>query len=101
MTRLPNSTRPLSAASTAPGQVGFSDDGQTVIVTERMTNRIDTYAVGHDGRLTGPFVHTSAGPTPYGFAIDRRNTLFISEAGAGGGASSYRIEEGRMERAVP
>ena len=91
MTPLEGSTRPLSAASTGPAQVGFSDDGTTVVVTERATNRIDTYWMGSDGRLTGPFVHPSAGPTPFGFAVDKRNTLLVSEAGAGGGASSYRI----------
>jgi 6-phosphogluconolactonase (cycloisomerase 2 family) len=91
MKPLANSTRPLSAASTSPAQVGFDDDGSTVIVTERATNRIDTYPVGADGRLLGPFVHASAGPTPFGFAVDKRNTLLVSEAGAGGGASSYRI----------
>ncbi|TMA74111.1 MAG: lactonase family protein [Deltaproteobacteria bacterium] len=49
---------------------------------------------GRCGRsLTGPFVHASTGPTPFGFAVDKRNTLFVSEAGAGGGASSYRIRD--------
>jgi 6-phosphogluconolactonase len=91
LTPLPDSTRPLSAGSTSPAQVGFDDEGTTVIVTERATNRVDTYAVGSDGRLTGPSVHPSAGPTPFGFAVDKRNTLFVSEAGAGGGASSYQI----------
>jgi 6-phosphogluconolactonase (cycloisomerase 2 family) len=81
----------LSADSTSPAQVGFDDEGTTVIVTERATNLVDTYTVGRDGRLTGPFVHPSAGPTPFGFAVDKRNTLFVSEAGAGGGASSYRV----------
>jgi 6-phosphogluconolactonase len=91
LTPLPDSTRPLSADTTSPAQVGLDDEGTTVIVTERATNRVDTYTVGSDGRLTGPFVHPSAGPTPFGFAVDKRNTLFVSEAGAGGGASSYRI----------
>ncbi len=91
LTPLPDSSRPLSAASTSPAQVGFDDEGTAVIVTERATNRVDTYTVGSDGRLTGPFVHPSAGPTPFGFAVDKRNTLFVSEAGAGGGASSYRV----------
>jgi 6-phosphogluconolactonase len=91
LTPLPDSTRPLSAGSTSPAQVGFDDEGTTVIVTERATNLVDTYTVGSDGRLTGPFVHPSAGPTPFGFAVDKRNTLFVSEAGAGGGASSYRV----------
>jgi 6-phosphogluconolactonase len=91
LTPLPDSTRPLSAGSTSPAQVGFDDAGSTVIVTERATNLVDTYTVGSDGRLTGPVVHPSAGPTPFGFAVDKRNTLFVSEAGAGGGASSYRV----------
>ena len=88
---LAGSSRPLSASSTSPAQVGFSDDGAAVIVTERATNRIDTYVVGADGLLGAPVVHASAGPVPFGFAVDKRNTLFVSEAGAGGGASSYRI----------
>lgn len=91
MTPIPGSTRALSADATAPAQVGFSDDGATLVVTERATNLVDTYSVGADGLLTGPFSHPSAGPTPFGFAVDRRGTLFVSEAGAGGGASTYRI----------
>jgi 6-phosphogluconolactonase len=94
MTPIPGSARPLSADSTAPAQVGFSDDGGTVVVTERTTNRIDTYTVAPNGLLAGPFVHASAGPTPFGFAVDKRNTLFVSEAGAVGGASTYRIGTG-------
>jgi 6-phosphogluconolactonase (cycloisomerase 2 family) len=100
ITPLAGSTRPLSAHSTAPAQVGFSDSGDAVIVTERATNRIDTYAVGADGLLSEPSVHASAGPTPFGFAVDKRDTLFVSEAGAGGGASSYRIGAGAALDAV-
>jgi len=96
---LAGSTRPLSAPSTSPAQVGFDAQGTTVIVTERATNQIDTYQVGPDGRLTGPTVHPSAGPTPFGFAVTQQNTLLVSEAGAGGGASSYRIgEDGALAR---
>ncbi len=91
LTPIPGSTRPLSGPATAPAQVGFSDDGATLVVTERATNLVDTYGVGDDGLLTGPFSYPSAGPTPFGFAIDRRGTLFVSEAGTGGGASTYRL----------
>jgi 6-phosphogluconolactonase len=85
------STRPLSADDTAPAEVGFSDDGDVVIVSERATNRLVTYTVGRNGLLSTPIVHASAGPTPFGFAVTKRDTLFVSEAGEGGGASSYRI----------
>jgi 6-phosphogluconolactonase (cycloisomerase 2 family) len=93
VTLLVGSTRPLSGESTSPAQVSFSDDGATLIVTERATNLIDTYAVDEDGYLTGPFIHPSAGPTPFGFAVDKRNTVIVSEAGPGGGASSYRVQD--------
>jgi 6-phosphogluconolactonase (cycloisomerase 2 family) len=73
--------------------VGFSDDGRYLIVSERATNILDVYTVDRDGRASGPLAHASSGPTPFGFALDRRNTLFVSEAGAGGGASSYRMGE--------
>ena len=91
LTALPDSTRPLSADSTGPAQVSFDDGGATVIVTERATNRIDTFIVRSNGQLSGPFVYPSAGPVPFGFAVDKRNTLLVSEAGAGGGASTYRV----------
>jgi 6-phosphogluconolactonase len=91
MSPIPGSTRPLSAASTNPAQVGFSGGGAFLIVSERATNLLDVYSVDRDGRADGPFVQPSSGPTPFGFAIDKRNTLLVSEAGSGGGASSYRI----------
>jgi 6-phosphogluconolactonase len=100
LTPIAGSTRPLSADSTAPAQVGFSDDGDVVIVSERATNKLVTYTVGRNGLLSSPIVHDSAGPTPFGFAVNKHDTLFVSEAGAGGGASSYRIgEDGSLERA--
>jgi 6-phosphogluconolactonase len=88
------STRPLSADSVSPAQVGFDAQGEAVIVTERATNQISTYRVKKNGLLVGPAVFPSAGPTPYGFAVSKQNTLLVSEAGAGGGASTYRIGDG-------
>lgn len=88
---LQGSSRPLSGDSTNPAQVGFNDDGRTLIVTEKNTNLIDTYAVDDDGRADGPFINASAGQTPFGFAVGERNTLLVSEAGANSGASTYRI----------
>jgi 6-phosphogluconolactonase len=98
LTPIPGFTRPLSAAQTGPGQVGFSHDGGTIIVSERATSRLSTFTF--DGEfLDGPFVTPSAGPTPFGFASGQRNTLLVSEAGAGGGASTYRVD-GRDLNAV-
>lgn len=90
LSAIPGFTRPLSAAQTSPAQVAFSYDGDTVIVTERATNMISTFAV-EDDQLDGPFFTPSAGPTPFGFAVGQRNTVLVSEAGAAGGASTYRV----------
>jgi 6-phosphogluconolactonase len=89
---LPGSTRPLSAAAPGPAQVQFSPDGRTLVVTEKSTNRIDTYAVGVDGIPTGPTVSASAGGTPFGFAFDKRGRIFVSEATLGD-VSSYSIAD--------
>ena len=65
-------------------------------MTERATNIIDTFEVDRDGTLDGPFINASAGPVPFGFADGPRNTLLVSEAGAGGGASTYSVDDGRL-----
>lgn len=90
------SSRPLSGTGTAPAQVGFSPDGDVLVVTERATNRIVTFVVDPDG-IPGPaLVQTSNGVTPFGFAFGKRDQLFVSEAfgGAPGASatSSYEID---------
>jgi len=90
---IPNSTRPLSADLPNPTQVGFTPDGATLLVTERDTSLIDTYAVGADGLLTGPTVQASAGNGPFGFAFDNAGHLVVSEV-ARSTASSYIVSDG-------
>jgi 6-phosphogluconolactonase len=95
-----DSARGLSASGgTAPAQVGFAEDGETLVVSERAT-----YRVHEDGSLGMPQANTSAGPTPFGFVLDRRGTLLVSEA-AGGAAnastlSSYRFADGAPQTPV-
>ncbi|MBA3892413.1 MAG: beta-propeller fold lactonase family protein [Gemmatimonadales bacterium] len=92
---LSGSTRPLSAANTDPAQVQFSPDGGTLVVTEKATDRIDTYAVGADGRASGPTVDDSNGDTPFGFAFTTTGYFVVTEAfdkAVGqAAASSYRL----------
>ena len=95
------STRPLSGNSTGPAQVSFSPNGKLLVVTEKATNKLDTYTVDKDGRAQGPATFTSAGTTPFGFAFAGDN-LVVSEAFGGAvnqsAASSYRVSRnGRLE----
>lgn len=94
--QLPGFARPLSAASTSPAQISFSYDGDALLVTERATNLISRFTLGRDS-IEGPFYTPSAGPTPFGFAVGQRNTVFVSEAGTGGGASTYRFHEDGLD----
>ena len=89
---VPGSTRALSADNTGPAQVSFSSDGDTLIVTERLTKLIDTFAVGDEGLAGTHKTFQSAGATPFGFDVGRENRLFVSEAGPGS-ASSYDVSQ--------
>ena len=93
---LHDSSRPLSAAMTGPAQVGFSRDGDVLIVTERNTNRITTYELDDDGRPGPPQPMASAGATPFGFRVNRQGFLIVSEAAGGANgpsASSYSVDD--------
>jgi 6-phosphogluconolactonase len=87
-------------AGADPAQVGFSPDGSKLVVTQRGTDELAIFGVGADGRLRGPHVMASSGPTPYGFAFAPAGTLIVTEAfGAQRGkaaASSYAPENGSL-----
>ncbi len=103
-----NSTQVLSSttASTGAAQIQFSDDGQQLIVTEKATNLILTYTLDAEDRAGAPKVNDSAGNTPFGFAVGKRNQLFVSNA-EGGTAdistlSSYRLStNGELQTLSP
>jgi 6-phosphogluconolactonase len=77
---IPGAEQTLSAANAEGAQVGFSPDGSTLVVTERATDSVITFAVGGDGRLGEMRVSHSSGPTPYGFAFTSTGTLVVTEA---------------------
>ena len=89
LTPLAGSTRPLGAGSAGPAQIQFSPDGSLLVVTEKTSNTIDTYAVDDNGVAGTPVVSASAGGTPFGFDFDNRGHLLVSEAA--GSASSYDV----------
>ena len=92
---IPGASYGLSAPQVGSAQVGFSPDGETLVVTEKATNRIVSFPVHADGRLGSAEVDDAAGQTPFGFAFSRTGTLVVSEAfgGAPGVStlSSYRV----------
>ncbi len=97
---IPGSTRPLSGPATAPAQIEFSPSGDTLVVTEKATQIIDTYTVDEDGVAMGPISQPSHGVTPFGFAFTKRGILVASEAFGGApnasAVSSYSINKGAL-----
>jgi 6-phosphogluconolactonase len=91
----------LEASDADPAQVGFSPDGSMVVITQRGTDSIVTYAVAADGTFGDPREIASQGPTPYGFAFTSGGALVVTEAfraekGAAA-ASSYAMVDGSLE----
>jgi len=83
LSQVPGSMRFLSSPNSGPAQVSFSPDGRDLVVTEKATNLIDTWRVGHDGRASHFIANLSEGSTPFGFAFGKRGRLFVSEAAGG------------------
>src|SRR6266516_2676116 len=90
LTPIAGATLALSGSNVGPAEVQFSPDGNSLVVTEKNTNRLDLYAVDANGVASGPTTTASAGATPFGFAFGHRHELFVSEAA--GSASSYVLD---------
>lgn len=95
---IPGSTRSLSGPATAPAQIEFNPEGDTLEVTEKATQIIDTYTVDDDGVAVGPVSQPSSGVTPFGFSFNKRGVLIVSEAFGGtadaSAVSSYVFRKG-------
>lgn len=103
---IPGSTQPLSAASTGPAQIGFASNRPVLIVTEKATDTLTTFVIDPDGAAGPPLPQPSIGMTPFGFAIDRQDRVFVSEAFGGAPeastVTSYRIDgDGLLEVLAP
>jgi len=88
LTALPGETKALAAGANGAAEVRANPTGSLVIVTERVSNRLESFAVNQDGSLGDPVVTAAAGMTPFGFDFTTRGQVIVSEA-ASASASSY------------
>jgi 6-phosphogluconolactonase len=86
---IPGGTRALAPGADGAAQVSVTPDGRSLVVTERLANRLETLPLDRLGRPGAPVVTPSSGAVPFGFAITRRGDVVVSEAGAST-VSSYR-----------
>jgi 6-phosphogluconolactonase len=89
----------LAAGADGAAQVSVTPDGRSLVVSERVANRLETLPLDRHGRPGAPVVTPSSGAVPFGFGITRHGTLVVSEAGASS-VSSYRFGAGGSLRPV-
>ena len=87
---IPGGRRDLPGAEGA-AQVSVSPDGRVLVISERLSNRLETVPVERlGGRLGEPIQTASRGTVPFGFAFAGNDHIVVSEAGAST-VSSYRL----------
>ena len=97
--RIPHANYLLSAGNTGPGSIAFDPNGRVLLVTEKATNKIDSFSVHADGTL-GPIVTTpSAGPGAFAVQFASYGTALVVETGPATGTnasaiSSYAVHAG-------
>jgi 6-phosphogluconolactonase (cycloisomerase 2 family) len=81
---------------TSPGQLGFTPDGEKLIVTTKASgSHIDVFNVRPNGRLSQtPVMNPSATPVPFAFTFHRSGRLVVGEAGLSS-VTTYRLNPDR------
>lgn len=88
----------LTAGALGAAQVSVAPGGRDLVVSERVSNRIETFPLRF-GRIGVPVVTTSSGPVPFGFGFSPRGDLVVSEAG-NSTVSSYRLAGNGAARVI-
>ena len=83
-----NSTRSLGLANgnppfflASPAQVGFTPDGEHLIVTTKTNSTVDVFSVNPDGRLSAAPVKNAAAPVPFAWVFDSAGRIVLNFAG--------------------
>ena len=105
--KIDGSTRGVdgNAFDVGASTIGFSPDGQFIVVSERLANQFDVYKVKPDGTTDEPVVSPSIGNTPFGLSFTPQGTLLAAEANPEATISSYAINSdgslNPISRSVP
>ena len=96
---IPGGRRELPGALGA-AQVSVAPGGDALVVSERLSNRLETLPLDAAGRPGAPVITASSGAVPFGFAFGHRGDVVVSEAGAST-VSSYRLGAGGLDVVSP
>jgi 6-phosphogluconolactonase (cycloisomerase 2 family) len=65
----------------SPAEVGFTPDGEHLIVTTKTHNTVDVFSAGRSGRLSSEPVKNAEAPVPFAFVFDHSGRLVLNFAG--------------------
>jgi YVTN family beta-propeller protein len=93
LARIHGATRALGSGDAGPAQVSLSPSGRVLVVTNKTSNTIDTFAVHADGSLGAAVSHPSTGAEPFGFAFTPNGRLIVTDAAQApsSAVTSYRV----------
>lgn len=83
LVRIPGAVGYLSTAVSGGSSVSFTPDGKFLIVTERVTNRVDSFPVNADGTLATPVVKADLSKGLFLLAISPGGIAVSLEPGSG------------------
>jgi 6-phosphogluconolactonase (cycloisomerase 2 family) len=95
LTPIADGSRDLPGAQGA-AEVAAAPDGSALVVSERVSNRLETLALDGAGRPGAPVITASSGAVPFGFAFGLRGDIIVSEAGASTVSSYRRTDDGGL-----
>src|SRR5580658_5731827 len=88
---IPNSVSFLSTNTSGAASLALSPNGRVLLVTERLTNNIDAFAVHSDGTLSPIVINPSAGPGLFSVTFAPNGTALAVETGPAGGQNASAI----------
>ena len=89
--QIPNGTVFLSKTSAGGSSVTISPNGKTLVVTERLTNSIDTFQINADGTLRPIVVNVSKAPGVFSASYAPNGAFLVSETGPAGATDASTI----------
>jgi 6-phosphogluconolactonase (cycloisomerase 2 family) len=90
---IPGSTRRLSPGAAGAAEIEFAPDGRHLLVTEKGSNSLDTFAVDRRGLTSAARATGSQAAVPFGFDFDRRGDALVSDAAASA-VTAYTVRGG-------
>ena len=93
LTAIANGSEPLSATASGPEDVAISPDLRHVVVTEKLSDTIDTFAVGRGGTLAAAVTSPSDSPLSFAEVFTPTGQLLVADDGSADASavSPYRI----------